>query len=83
MAKECGCVTKWKKEVKERFNAVAISVSPIYNMGHIEYKKIVIPRNIYHKDYNKPRISKYWFCAESKDFKFCPYCGKKLRKEKG
>lgn len=45
------------------------------------YRKIVTPKNIYRKDYNEPRISKNWFFAESKDFKFCPHCGKKLNNQ--
>lgn len=80
--KECECVTKWKNKIKKEFNAESISVEPFWNMGKISYRKIVIPKNIYKRDYNEPRISKYWFHAESKDFKFCPYCGKKLKEEK-
>jgi len=82
MNKECECVKKWKEKVKQKLNAVHVASSIPYNSEHLSYRKMVIPKNVYNRDYGKPRLSKYWFCADSKDFKFCPHCGKRLKKEK-
>lgn len=78
--KECKCVTKWKEEVEKRLNAECVSSDIPYRSEGLSYRKIVTPKDPYYGD-NKPRISKYWFCAESKDFKFCPHCGKKLEED--
>ena len=77
---ECECVTKWKEEIKKKFNTKYISAIPVYNCGRIVYRKIITPKDPYGSD-NEPRLSKYWLHAESKDFKFCPYCGKKLKED--
>ena len=78
MNKECECITKWKEEVKREYNATMVSLYNSHNFHQVVYRKMVIPKDWSGKKGPK-RESKRWYCADiSKDFKFCPLCGKKL-----
>ena len=75
---ECECITKWKEEVRKKYNATAVSLYNSHNFHQMVYIKMVIPKSWTGKKLPR-RESKRWYCADtSKDFKFCPICGKKL-----
>lgn len=76
---KCNCVEKWMEEAKRKFNAKHIHSDIPYNSEGLSIKRIVIPKSVYARDKGIPRLSKHWLCVESKDFKFCPHCGKPLQ----
>jgi len=79
MNKECECITKWKEEVKREYNATMVSLYNSQNFHQMTYRKMITPPKNWKGEKQPIRESKRWYCADnSKDFKFCPLCGKKL-----
>lgn len=79
MPEDCECMKKWKEEVKEKLGAFDVALYNRWHHNSIIYRKIVVPRDWSGKKLPE-RVSKNWYIAESKDFKFCPHCGKKMIK---
>lgn len=78
----CECVEKWMLEVKEKHEAYDVCSDIPWNMEILGIRKIINPKNNYFEGDNKPRVSKHRRWIESKDFKFCPHCGKRFVKER-
>ena len=72
--KECECITKWKEDVRQRNNSTKVTLLNSGNRHIIQFKKMVNINGI-------KRECKRWYCDDSKDFKFCPLCGKELEDE--
>ncbi len=73
----CECVEKWMLEVKEKYGAYDVCSDIPWKMECLGIRKIITPRGYFEQD-NKPRVSKHRRWLESKNFKFCPHCGKKF-----
>ena len=84
MKKECECITKWKEEVRKKYNATAVSLYNSHDFHQMTYRKMVTPPKNWKGEEQLRRESKRWYCTGvSKDFNFCPLCGKKLQDVKG